>query len=130
MVRINLISPKYLMDQHLIAEYKEIQSLISYAKRNPDLRNVPEHMNWNFNHWIFFKNKLKYIEKRFRLIRKEMKNRGFKVNIKSLGKIPKKLYGDYKPGFMDYFIIITRLVYRVLQKPFWYRYKRKKILWA
>ncbi|MBT3297743.1 hypothetical protein HN385_02370 [archaeon] len=42
MVRINLIQPKYLADQHLIAEYNEILMLLKHVKKHPKIKNQPE----------------------------------------------------------------------------------------
>ena len=38
MVRINLIHPKKLADQHLIAEYNEILMLLGHVKKFPHLK--------------------------------------------------------------------------------------------
>ncbi len=75
MVRINLLNPKNLSDQHLIAEYLEIMMLAGYARKHPSLDGIPERYCLGKGHIKFFKNKLKYLEKRHGLIKKEMLRR-------------------------------------------------------
>ena len=42
MVRINLINPKSLADQHLIAEYNEILMLLGHIDKFPIIREQPK----------------------------------------------------------------------------------------
>ena len=42
MVRINIIEPRKLADQHLIAEYNEILMLFGYVRKHPRRENIPE----------------------------------------------------------------------------------------
>lgn len=42
MVRVNLIDPKFLSDQHIIAEYDEILMLISYIRRSKIRDDIPK----------------------------------------------------------------------------------------
>ncbi len=84
MVRINLINPRYLSDQHLIAEYDEILMLLGYVKKYSILKleEIPKKYCFGEGHIKFFKNKLLYLKRRHELIKKEMQNRGFKTNKK------------------------------------------------
>ena len=61
MVRINLVHPKKLADQHLIAEYNEILMLIGYVRKYPPLENIPDSYKLGKGHVKFFKNKLDYL---------------------------------------------------------------------
>ena len=74
MVRVNLIHPKSLADQHLIAEYDEILMLLGYVRRYPKKENIPEKYTLGKGHIKFFKDKLLYLKKRHELIKEEMKN--------------------------------------------------------
>ena len=58
MVRVNLISPEKLADQHLVAEYAEILMLIAYIKSYPSTEEIPEHYTLGEGHMKFFKNKV------------------------------------------------------------------------
>jgi deoxyribonuclease (pyrimidine dimer) len=125
MVRINIINPKFLADQHLLAEYNETLMLIGYVKKHPhlDLFKIPSEYKLGKGHMIFFKNKLKYLKKRFETIKIEMKKRGFSTNIKiDLSKFNKKLIKDWKPTQSDKEIIKKRIVKKINLKPTYYRY--------
>lgn len=125
MVRVNIINPKYLADQHLIAEYNEILMLISYIKNFPETSwdKIPENYVLGKGHMLFFKNKLKYLEKRHFELSKEMKIRGFNVNkIVEISDFDKKFLGNWKPNKRDFEIITQRILEKIKLKPEWYRY--------
>jgi deoxyribonuclease (pyrimidine dimer) len=132
MVRINIINPKYLTDQHLIAEYDEMLMLLSYVERYPHIKmikgvsEIPERYTLNKGHMKFFKDKLKYLKNRHELLKSEMRGRGFKPtkNI-DLKKYPKALHNDWKPQRDDYKIIIERITWKINKKPKYYRYYGK-----
>lgn len=128
MVRINLIDPKYLTDQHLRAEYNEILMLFGYVKKYPYLDgSEPKRFTLGKGHIKFFKNKLLYLSKRFDKIKKEMIYRGFNPTKKLSGKYPKILYNDWKPTSRDIMIITFRIYQRIMQKPYYYTYRRWNI---
>jgi len=128
MVRINLINPKSLSDQHLIAEYNEILMLIGYVKKHPKthFNQIPKNYKLGQGHILFFKNKLKYLEKRFEQIKREMKKRGF-CCLKNLDfkNIDKNLIKNWKPNETDKKIIKSRLKEKINLKPNYYRYYGK-----
>ena len=126
MVRINLISPKALADQHLIAEYNEILMLLGYVKKYPEECKIPSKYDLGKGHILFFKNKLRYLKKRHELLKKEMKNRGFnaKKNI-DLAEFDKRLVHDWRPNEEDIEIIKKRLINKIKLKTNFYRYYRK-----
>lgn len=129
MVRINLISPRKLTDQHLIAEYNEILMLLGYVKKYHKLE--PEKMPKNYTlgkgHILFFKDKREYLQKRHEQLKVEMKRRKFKSNKEiNLNGFPKLLQKDWKPKERDFQIIRERLVYKINLKPNYYTYERKK----
>ncbi len=123
MVRINLINPKNLSDQHLIAEYNEILMLLGYVKKYPHIDNIPEEYCLGKGHIKFFKNKLKYLKNRFDLIKKEMLKRGFSSNKKiDLKEFDKEFNGNWKPCKKDKEIIKKRLIEKIKLKPKFYTY--------
>ena len=127
MVRINLINPKYLSDQHLIAEYNEILKLIGHVKKYPKINEMPKEYCLSKGHITFFKNKLKYLKERHNLIKKEMKKRGFKANKSfNLTKFQKEQKNNWKPDKKDKKIIKKRLIEKIKLKPTFYRYYSKK----
>gem|GEM_PF-6983141 len=42
LVRVNLLPPRVLADQHLVAEYREIFMLLGHVRKYPAVNNVPE----------------------------------------------------------------------------------------
>jgi deoxyribonuclease (pyrimidine dimer) len=129
MVRINLINPKYLADQHLIAEYNEILMLLGYVRKNPKLTlsKIPLNYKLGKGHILFFKNKLRYLEKRFKLIKAEMRKRRFseKINF-DLTPFDRELIKDWKPNEKDKKIIKKRLIHKITLKPDYYKYYKNK----
>ncbi len=125
MVRINLVNPKYLADQHLIAEYNEILMLFGYVRKHPHthFNQIPQSYRLGQGHILFFKNKLRYLEERFEIIKKEMAKRRFsgKKEISFKG-IDKRLIGNWRPSTSDKEIIKSRLRERINLKPSYYRY--------
>ncbi len=129
MVRINLINPKFLADQHLIAEYNEILMLLGYVQKNPNLilSKIPKKYKLGEGHILFFKNKLKYLERRFEIIKKEMNKRGFNCRIKiNIKKFDKNLVNEWNPKSADKEIIKKRLIKKINLKPSYYRYYGNK----
>lgn len=128
MVRINLISPKKLADQHLIAEYNEILKFFGYVRKHPHIKYMPETYVLGKGHISFFKNKLVYLKKRHEILKKEMRKRGFKPKKTiSLSKFPKELKNDWKPKKTDMETIKKRLTQKLNLKPNYYSYYRKKL---
>jgi deoxyribonuclease (pyrimidine dimer) len=123
MVRVNLINPKKLADQHLIAEYDEILMLLGYVKRYPIVKNIPKDYCLGKGHMIFFKNKLLYLKKRHELLKHDMRKRGFATHITiDLKKFSKTLVNDWKPRKEDIKLIKERIIWKINKKPKYYRY--------
>jgi deoxyribonuclease (pyrimidine dimer) len=127
MVRINLVNPKNLSDQHLIAEYNEILMLVSYVRKFPNINGIPENYLLGKGHIKFFKNKLGYLSERHEELKKEMGKRNFVCNksldVKSFGK---EYFCDWKPSEKDFEIIKQRIVWKINLKPDFYRYYGEK----
>ncbi|MFO8016810.1 MAG: pyrimidine dimer DNA glycosylase/endonuclease V [Candidatus Woesearchaeota archaeon] len=123
MVRINLIRPGLLSDQHLIAEYAEILMLMEYIRRYPSDDDIPERFCLGKGHMKFFKNKAAYLRKRHERIRKEMRRRGFRtgraVSFKGMNR---RLINDWKPSAKDMVVIKKRIAERIRSKRGFYRY--------
>lgn len=124
MVRVNLINPRFLTDQHLIAEYNEILMLAAYIKQNKP-KDIPKDYCLGKGHMRFFKNKLLYLDKRHKRIKSEMIKRGFKPKKILKAKFNKKLYNDWNPNPKDIKIIKQRIIQKICLKPEFYRYYRR-----
>lgn len=129
MVRVNIIHPKHLADQHLIAEYNEILMLFGYVKKYSklDKEKIPKNYVLGKGHMLFFKDKLRYLKDRHEKIKVEMNKRGFvtRLDIK-LKDYNKKLYGNWKACKKDKEIIKKRIIEKINKKPEYYRYYRVK----
>jgi len=127
MVRINLISPKKLTDQHLIAEYNEILMLIGHIKKFPIIKSQPKEYCLGPGHINFFKDKIKYLKDRHEFLKKEMKKRNFKTSkriiLKEFKNSQKK---NWKPKEKDFKIIKERIISKIKLKPNYYRYYKEK----
>ncbi len=127
MVRINLINPNKLTDQHLIAEYNEILMLIGHIKKFPKIYSQPKTYTLGKGHINFFKNKIKYLKNRHELIKKEMKKRKFKpTKTIKLSQFKKEQKENWKPKKKDFEIIKKRIISKIKLKPNYYRYYGKK----
>jgi len=134
MARVNVgIDPKYLADQHLIAESVEIIMITGGLKKNNfKIKSaIPPFFKMGKGHINFFKNKIVYLKRRLDEVNKEMDNRGFKnsTNI-DLDEYPEDLLNDWEPSKIDSEIIrrrvVERLITRIKGKPGskFYRYNR------
>jgi deoxyribonuclease (pyrimidine dimer) len=129
MVRVNIIHPRHLADQHLIAEYNEIMMLAGYVRKYPKTNKdkIPKDYTLGRGHMLFFKDKLVYLAERHEIIIGEMKKRGFNTNKNlNLKGISKNLKNSWKPSNKDKSIIKKRLVWKLTNKPEFYRYKGEK----
>ena len=123
MVRINLIDPHALSDQHLVAEYNEILMLLGYVRKYPSLEGIPLHFRLGDGHIRFFKDKLGYIGKRHARISEEMKRRGFAVNRRAdIGIYPRAYRKDFVPTEADRRVIRERIAWKLRAKRGFYRY--------
>lgn len=127
MVRINLISPEKLADQHLIAEYNEILMLVGYVRKYPLLEGIPLKYCLGKGHVRFFKDKLGYLKERHDLLKKEMKKRGFQagktVGLRGFGL---RYRNSWKPLAEDFDCVKSRIKEKILLKPDFYRYYCRK----
>ena len=123
MVRINLIDPALLADQHLVAEYDEILMLLGHVRKCAMDKDVPISYCLGKGHIKFFKDKLGYLKKRHERLKKEMRKRGFKpVREIDLSEFDPGLRNDWRPSRKDIDIIKRRISEKIRKKPGFYRY--------
>lgn len=126
MVRINLIKPKSLADQHLVAEYNEILMFLGHVRKFPAPNNIPERFTLGSGHIRFFKDKLGFIAQRHELLKDEMRRRGFvPQKTINLEEFPEELRNDWRPMLGDYELIRNRIKEKIALKPDFYRYEGK-----
>jgi deoxyribonuclease (pyrimidine dimer) len=126
-MRINVgIIPSILSDQHLIAEYAEIETIPRMVRstNGSDWIEPNETMLLRRNHIYYFKDKLLYLRERKKQLTKEMRFRGFKTNypLLAINDLPDKFKNNWEPTIEQSRFVRQRIVERLLQKPDWYRY--------
>lgn len=119
MARVNIgICPRYLSDQHLIAESVEITMITGGLRKNgyQIKSEIPDIFNIGKGHINFFKNKLYYLNKRLLAVNKELGNRNIRHSTKiDLNEFPSELRGDWNPDWIDSAIIRDRVYRRLIQ---------------
>ena len=134
-MRINVINPKYLTDQHLVAEYREMKMITYYyvksslTKDGIDKSRISERYTLSTGHAYMWYDKFGYIDKRFKSVCKEMRKRNFKCDYDKLDYrgIPKSAFGDFVPTIEDIEVNLSRIIDRLYDKPDWYKYKGEKV---
>ena len=131
MTRINIIPPKELMDQHLIAEIKEINQLAgSYSrslKSKTGIKSIPPKFTLNKGHVTYFYDKGMYLHNRFNELKTEAINRKFNIQaeFKNTWITTPENYNDWIPNEEDIKIIKERITNKINNKPNYYRYYGK-----
>ncbi len=129
MTRINTIPPSELMDEHLIAEYRELPRIFtltsSAIKRGftPQTYNIPKTFKLGPGHMKFFSNKLLWLKNRYDTIVSEMYERGFKVSFpepKIDSAIPLHWFNDLEPNTNDLELSRQRIQERLSQGKYHY----------
>ena len=113
MTRINVgIPPTELVNQHLIAEHREIKRIPNcIAKGKYNMDGIPDKFKLGTGHVKFFYNKLLYLKKRYTSLYNECIKRGFNVQnyISAWDNVPQELMNDYKVEDNDIKIIKQRI---------------------
>lgn len=133
MTRINLIDPKELTDQHLLAEYRELPRIFSAVKKkileNKKIIAWKEYKMWTW-HVIFFYDKLLFLQKRLEKIILECRKRNFNISFTNnydLSDFPLELQKDYIPTEKDLEISKWRISEKLNAKKWFYKYYWKII---
>lgn len=129
MTRINIIPPVQLLDQHLVAEYRETRLLTALLRRSMGVhgeskKNIPAEFTLNTGHVSFFRDKGKYVANRYEELKVEMEKRGMvpQEPTLDLSCFPEGFNNDWTPTPKDQSIVRERILERVMDKPTWYRY--------
>jgi hypothetical protein len=121
------VPPELLMDQHLIAEYRELFFPFGQLK---DLGfkaspiSIPEKLKLGTGHIVFWRNKQLYLKRRHEAIVEEMLDRGFNVyyDFWDIDTIPEEYLNDWEPSVEESLIIRERIWERICEKPYFYRF--------
>ncbi len=132
MTRINLIDPKKLADQHLLAEYRELPRIFGAVKKKLEqwkkIKVGKQYKMWTW-HVIFFYDKLLFLQKRFEKLAKECQKRGFNIKFSGydISDFPLEYKKDFNPTKQDIEISIKRIQEKIISKPNFYKFYWKKI---
>ncbi len=136
MARINSgINPKFLSDQHLIAESVEITMITGSLRKDGYVIKglVPKEFTLGKGHINFFKPRIVYLWHRLNEVNREIKQRGFnsgtKIDLDEFHQIlPSK---PFTPNFKDTCLVrqrvIERLKFPMKAKEGFHRYYGKPI---
>lgn len=136
MTRINLIPAKLLLDQHLLAEKKEINQLAGQMQRslrspNFDYYLLPDTYTLGKGHVKFWYRYGAYIRYRYREIYKECLRRNFDVQDNFNDEWSKhgdhEYNLDFEPSEGHVLISKDRILRRFDEKPNFYRYFGKPV---
>jgi deoxyribonuclease (pyrimidine dimer) len=93
MTRINTVSPEFLTDKWLLAEYRELPRVSALAKKT----RAPEKYVLGTGHVTFFYDKGLFLQKRFHSIVDELCKRGYNINFSEYRLHPDGLNLDWIP---------------------------------
>jgi deoxyribonuclease (pyrimidine dimer) len=139
MTRINSsLDPGILLDQHLMAEYRELPMVFAALKRSLRtkqvkniLESIPPAFTLNSGHVTFFYNKLVYLLRRYDLLKQELSARGFALDSEramySIKDYPVDFHGDWVASYEDDALLAKRICEKYKMKPAWYKYYREPI---
>ena len=132
MVRINLINPNMLTDEHLVAEYVEIQMLVKFMCKYP-FGDVTNKYTLGKGHMNFFRDKPQFIYTRFLDVVNEINKRKINYNLDNVNEYLNLLHNlmnfndtKYDPDTLSKEINTKRVVERLLnplrKKNNWHYY--------
>lgn len=135
-MRCNILPVRAILDQHLIAERRELRMIPPLLKKRIDsgkhsTLDIPSRFTLGKGHMLFWLDKMHYLSKRYDALVEEMGRRGFNADPSltfdmDYAKLS-KMDNDWEPRPEDYDIIVTRLREKVMAKPGWYRYCGKPV---
>jgi deoxyribonuclease (pyrimidine dimer) len=139
MTRINSnVDPKQLMDQHLMAEYRELPMVLASLRRSLKtqserevLKKIPTKFTLNKGHVLFFYNKLTFLRNRYDRLVNELHNRGYNLDqgrVLDLNGIPSTFFNDWSATPADDAVLEQRIKEKIAMKPSWYKYYGKSML--
>lgn len=132
MTRINLLKVNHLLDQHLMAEYRELPMVMGSLRRSLKSKKgltIPKTFRLNTGHVSFFYNKRAFLMERYDLLMAELRRRDFQIE-PNARKVDFSVFDkvdcvEWKPKREDLLLSAERILLRVSEKPNFYKYKKK-----
>lgn len=138
MTRINLIDPKYLADQHAMAEWREmtriptlLRDTLQKKSRNEINRSIPSEYTMGTGHVKFFLDKMKFLRDRYVKITEELQARGYSLTLTKTADeifflgIDKEFCLDYNPDLKSVKINVERILTRIEEKESFYKFMKE-----
>jgi deoxyribonuclease (pyrimidine dimer) len=122
--RINVVPPEVLVDQHLLAEYRELPRVFALAKVRGD---APKAYTLGAGHVVFFYDKTAWLSERQAALIAECQARGFDVqHIAPPAPVP-GLAGTWTPTAEALRLNLDRLRLRLSERPDFYTLRGRKV---
>lgn len=125
MTRINLVEPKQLTNEHLMAEYRELPRIFTAVRnavdkdQTPADIDIPEQYVLGTGHMKFFYNKLSYLLERYTSLYKELIDRNYNIDkamyadiMKAAIALPGEWFNTYEPDPEAIYLNMARLCIR------------------
>lgn len=122
MTRINLVDPQYLINDHLMAEYRELprifRAVIVLEQKNVNLRKYkfPRKFRLGEGHMKFFYRRCKWLAERWVTIKEELIHRGYNLDPEyiqlvqyRISVLPAWSWGEYQPTPEDIYLSMERI---------------------
>ena len=119
MTRINTVKPEHLTNEWLLSEWRELPRIVNELEKHPQrfkLEDIPPQFKLDTGHVKFFRNKLLFLAKRHRELKRELRKRGIKHDKKIRVELHYlaphiKMFGcnDWEASQRDHSILIERL---------------------
>lgn len=135
MTRINsAISPKFLTDQHLLAELRELPRIFTAVKNrlslDKDFNDIPKKFTLGSGHVKFFYDKCQFLSNRHHSLRLEYFDRykkHYEFDYHRISSIPDKFFGDYESTDNEKQLLVDRISTRIINSKQIPRYYGKAI---
>lgn len=136
MTRINTVPVELLLDQHLMAEYRELPMVPASLRRSLasprfDVAKLPTEYTLNAGHVSFFYLRRVWLVRRWHQLIAELRARGYTidpigraVSFEPFEHVPNR---RWTPTAADYKTNAVRLLARYREKPRWYTYDGQPI---
>ena len=113
MARVNVgINPKYLSDQHLLAEAVEILMVVGSLRKQKFVlkKPTPKEFKLGTGHIRFFWDKILFLNRRLILVKNEIVRRGMQTKHQiNISEIPSQLLNDWNPNDNDFSLLKERI---------------------
>lgn len=125
MTRVNVVPVEFLLDEWLIAEYRELKRIPSKVVKGLYVPSkLPSSYRMGSGHEKFFIDKLRFLKRRHDSIRREMKiryGREYDITVEVEG-LPADLLNDWSPSRDDIAVNVGRLRerYHARKSPYHY----------